>query len=563
MLASDGKTLGELQVTLDQSIIKLKDGRVVALNNDGNSDFLHVIDFTLGNWGEKITLPTSNAQKVITASASDPYDILIDDGKEFIGYTLDTATQTPLLNWLETGVNVGHNHQIGVLSDGRIFTLFVDLVFPGSAQSDWYSEIFIFTKKERSDEEDERTILTLGGLYIPAYIRIEVAEFNRENRNYQIQINDYDYGASEDWGAAITRLNVEMIAGRGPDILISGIINLDYLVDLYTFLDTDPDIDRFDFFPNVLSIKETPEGTLPFISNSFDIRTVITKREYAAQFEPFTFNNFVRQLNDVDSAQSLGGDGWMTRVTFMSSVLLMSGDSFIDYTNKRANFDSEEFTNVLEIAAHLPVRGDTNMSRSDEVARLLGGEQRLVYVPFFNIEWFHEIQTVLGDLVALGMPTSEGGQHAIALAHGIGISAVSSHQEVAWSFIRRLLLPDADNYEFILPLNVEVFEAQITEFMTPDIWDETIPEKGAIEGEERPRKSHHLDPEVYIYAMTESEASTIRDIIYSASILFQGDTTIFLIAQEELENLVNGHRSASDTARIIQNRVQRYLDEQD
>jgi hypothetical protein len=559
MIASDGEALGELQVTLNQSIIKLKDGRVAALSNDGNIDYLHVIDFNTGSWGEIIPLPTSNAVRVITASASTPYDILIDDGWELIGYTFDTAIQTPLLSWLGTGVSVGPNHHIGILSDGRIFTLFVDLVSPGFAQSDWYSEIFTFTRNERSDEVHERTVLTLGGLSIPDNIRAEVARFNHENQNYQIQINDFGY--SDDWEHAVTRFNVEMIAGRGPDILmVASRDNYDFLADLYTFIDADPDLSRASFFPNVLSVKETAEGALPWISNSFDIRTVLTTRENAALFQPFTFNNLLRQLDEVDSPESLGGF-WMTRFSFMFTALQMSGDSFIDYTNNRANFDSEEFINVLEVAAGLPDPGNAGID--DEVARLHGGEQLLLYNSISNLEWFHEVQTVFGDgLVAIGMPTPEGGQHGIAMTGGgIGINAASPHQEAAWSFIRRLLLPDAD-VGIRLPLNVDAFEARITGFMTPNIWDETIPEIGAIEGEERPHESHHLNPRIYIYAMTEHEASVIRDIINSASIVFEGNMTVWFIVQEGLDDIVNGVRSASDAARIIQNRVQTYLYEQ-
>jgi len=559
IITGDGKTLGELQVTLNQSIFKLKDGRAVVLNGGGSSDFLRVINCSTGTWGESLPLPTSGARNVISAGVSEPYDVLINDGIQLIGYTFDTATQTPLLNWFETGVDAGNYRYIDVLSDGRFFTLFVDLLSPGSVKSDWFSEIFIFNEKERSDEENERTILTLGGLEIPDYIYMEVAKFNRENQNYQIEINEY--GINGDWEGAVTRFSVEMIAGRGPDIVINNGLNPDYMINLYTLIDVDPDFDRTNFFPNVLNIMETPEGTLPFISSSFTIRSVFTKQEYVDRFNPFTYESLLKQLDETDCAETLGGDIWMTRESFMFSILLLSGDSFIDYTDNRANFDSEEFINVLEIVDRLPVRGDTFMSLGDEVARLYRGEQYLIFVPILIIDYIYEMQAVINDLVALGMPTSEGGRHAIALGHGISINAGSSNQEAAWSFIRQLLLPDAD-HELFLPLNVDVFEIFITEFTTPDLWDETIPEIGAVEGEERPRKSYHLNPETYLYAMTESDASAIREIIQSADIPVRGDRTVFFILQEEFENYFNGyHRSAADTARIIQNRVQTYLDE--
>jgi len=566
LLANDGRPIGELQVTLTQSIAKLKDGRVAALHNNGSSDSLRVIDFSSGVWGETLSLTTTDARIIIAASASDPYDVLIDDGNQLIGYTLGTATQTLLFNWLETGINPGKQHHISVLLDGRILMLFIDKVSSSFSDSDWHSEMLLLTAARRHDTDDNRTILTLAGLHIPDYIYMEVAAFNRESTHYQIQINDY--GVNGDWEAAGARLNVEIIAGDAPDILVSeqGVINPAFLVDLYAFIDSDPNINRTDFFPNILKIQETSEGVLPLISSSFDIRTVLTTRENKAQFEPFTFDTLFWHLEEADSALELGGDRWMKRDFFMLSVFLMSGKSFIDYADSRANFDSEEFINVLEIAARLPAHDDRNLMGYDyELMRLYSGQQQLVFMSRIDINRYYEMQAIYDDVVAIGMPTPEGGQHAVVLPYGIGISAASSHQDAAWSFIRRLLLTvDMDFIEGLLPLNIAVFDARIIELMTPEFWDETIPEIGAVMGEERPREARMfggLEP-IYVYAMTENHATDIRDIVYNASILFGGDLTAWMILQEEFQAFCNGHRSAAEAARIIQNRVQTYLNEQ-
>ena len=99
--------------------------------------------------------------------------------------------------------------------------------------------------------------------------------------------------------------------------------------------------------------------------------------------------------------------------------------------------------------------------------------------------------------------------------------------------------------------------------MVPDIWEETIPELGAVEGEERPRTIWLGNLAFKVYAMTEDEASAIRDVVYSASVQYDGDSTVFMIVGEEIDALFNGTRSARDVARIIQNRVQTYLNERD
>jgi multiple sugar transport system substrate-binding protein len=247
--------------------------------------------------------------------------------------------------------------------------------------------------------------------------------------------------------------------------------------------------------------------------------------------------------------------------------MLSSYTSFIDHANNRANFDSEEFINILEIAARFPELDDfPSEDREDEYALLYRGDQ--LFVRTF-LHWpgdFQYYQTMLGDIVAIGYPSPTGGQHIIDIPPvGIGITAGSSHEEAAWSFIRRFLLPDADvDTEFWLTLNIESFEARITELMTPDYWEETNPEIGAVEGEERPIEFGWpgLSQRFYMYAMTEDEADAVRDIVQSASISFQQHWIIMDIILEDSYAFFNGARSAEDTARIIQNRVQTYLNEQ-
>jgi hypothetical protein len=173
-----------------------------SLNPDSvEPDSLQVIDTTTGVLGEVFVLPTSDARGIITPSAYDAFDILIHTDEYLIGYSLDTGVQTPLLNWSETGVDTARSlSHAGILPDGRIVVLFT--VFDDYG---WDDEIVTFSKTDRLDQterldDNDKTVITLGGLDISDNIRKEVAAFNRENRSYHIQINDYDYNTDELYG---------------------------------------------------------------------------------------------------------------------------------------------------------------------------------------------------------------------------------------------------------------------------------------------------------------------------------------------------------------------------
>jgi hypothetical protein len=122
------------------------------------------------------------------------------------------------------------------------------------------------------------------------------------------------------------------------------------------------------------------------------------------------------------------------------------------------------------------------------------------------------------------------------------------------------------DFEFFLPMRIDKFEARLTELMTPAYWEETDPEIGAVEGEEQPEEFNWSSAEVfrivYLYAMTEEEAAKVREVVTGATMRQQFDETVWIIVNEESPAFFNGARSAEETVRVMQNRVQRYLDEQ-
>jgi len=549
-----GIFLGQLFINIDENITTLHDGRAVALNRSDSEMSLREINFATGDWGASIRLSdsttTQNMQRILSAGSNHKFDLLVDDGNYLYGYCLETNTITPIINWIESNIKIPHHlYHLVFIDEDSFALLYTEFVFTGNSH-EILNDLFILSSMPR-EEMPERTIITLGGLGFSDDIRTEVIAFNRENQDYQIQLKDYlSYG---DWDAAVLRFNTEMITGRGPDMNFTINSHLEengFMADLYTFIDADPDIERSDFFPNVLQIQEASDGTLPFISNGFFIRTMIALREVAEKIEPFTFESLLKRLDESNTPYLI--NTWMLdKNVFLSHSLHLSGNSFIDFNNNTANFDSEEFIKLLEICADLPIQEmDGSVNTSVEDNRFRYGEQllRAEFISYPN--QIRDLQERLGDIVAIGMPTTKGGQHVISESPGIGINASSEHKEAAWSFIRRLLLPEAVLPDFTyFYLRIDKFEELITELMTPII----------VDGEEQLQPS--LDIEHSFFAMTEEDAAEIREIVTSASIRHQFDDIVWTIVQEDVQPFFAGIRSAEEAARIIQNRVQRYLDE--
>jgi len=86
-----------------------------------------------------------------------------------------------------------------------------------------------------------------------------------------------------------------------------------------------------------------------------------------------------------------------------------------------------------------------------------------------NINQYQAYTDVLGDdIVALGMPTQNGGAHVISTGYAFAISASSPHRDAAWDFIRRFLQPDLSIGQlWSFPLRMDVFDRMVDEAKIP------------------------------------------------------------------------------------------------
>jgi len=555
LINTEGSLIGEIQINSNTGLTRLKDGRVVWLHRDPPDNYtLRTIDFSKGSWGESIPLNVENAARIFSASAGQPFDLLLDTGHYIVGYSLETTVQTRLFSWLEAGVDISQHLQLGFLSAGD--AILVDSLFY-SIEDELYaqSEIILLERAERMGLSTERTVITLGGFYIAPEVRMEVAAFNRENPDYMIEIIEY----SGDWDAANLRFITDMITGNGPDIVQNYLtFNPVFLADLYTFIDADSELNREDFFANFLQQYETPDGVLSSVSPAFIVNTMLALRENAEIIAPFTFESFFDLLSDSES------DGMsvinMDRRSFLFNVIAYSGDKFIDLNNNLANLDSDEFINLLEVAAILENERElADDWYNEEWRRFFSGNTLLHHTYLHDPLYFRwdmatfsgSLNWAEGDIVAVGMPTPVGGRHGISFDSfniNYGINATSEHKDAAWSFIRRFLhsdfiIPDKS----YLPIRIDLFEAMLIEEMTQDFAD----------GVEQPKLK-----DIYgnaLYAMTEAEAAIFRKIVETAVPATLFDEVIWDIIREDSEAFFTDTQSAADAAAVMQSRMQRYL----
>ncbi|MCL2562899.1 MAG: hypothetical protein FWE08_02555 [Oscillospiraceae bacterium] len=538
-----------------QTAAMLRDGRIVGmLWDDAGNPTLREIDPATGEWNdEDIPVTAPGVLRLFSAWEDADFDLLMDNGSYLFGYNLQSGERTLILNWLETGFTDMSSAHVLFLDDGRIFVLMQTEDWLGDEEG-WHIEtaMILLTPTPRADLP-ERVTITLGGFWLSSDIMREIAAFNRESRTHRIELIDYNrYNTETDHGIGFSRFQMDLLTGGGPDIIFgAGEIMADagLLVDLNPFLVTDPELNRADFFPNVLNAMETPDGTLPWITNEFSIRTMIGRMETVGHIDTWTHADLLA-LMETPAPYPLGF--WVTGQSFIMEMM----PAFIDWHRMEANLDSEAFIRLLEVASRLPASAPEAVHGVvSAFIHIPQGEQLLSMAFLGGIETYRVYAAALENITTLGMPTDAGGAHMIHLdMNRVGINVASDRAEDAWAFVRRLLLPAAEVSEYRFPLRIDLYEAGIAEAMTPRMSEDEDGNEAEV-----PLTIQQFGFSIELYAMTTAEAQSLRAIIDTAQPGGRYAPELWEMALEELLPFFAGDRTAADTARIIQNRVRIYL----
>ena len=583
-----------------KSMVTFEGGGLLVLDEEKDADtgevtaVLRELNFHTGDFGDVYHFYGSILSSIFPVYEDLPYDFLIADNSFLYGYSMTAGEQMKILNWQETGIVHSQgiaDIYVGAYSDGSF--LVMNRTWSAGAR-----EIMFYTLSPVSrDEMPEQTALTLGGMMISDEIRSAVIDFNRENRLYRIEIIDYfelvggnRYGHNDPsiHQAGFERFSADLLAGKGPDIIIDNLrwSDTDLYMDLYPFIDADNDLDRSAFIPSVLPGLEKADGTLPVIATTFSISTMVGTTETVGHIISWTPSAMLKLAEESNLEYPF--DINISRWSFIWGQLWV-GSAFIDWETFTAKIDSDAFISILESSKHFP-EGRSSLWEIVSIERhlrLLRGESLVLREIFPSFRDYHFFTEVIGDdMIILGEPTSDGGKHFLAMGLPIGINASSQNADGAWEFLRTQLLSvvsgeDSTGITQYFPVLVSLFEEMISEAATPRYETNT---DGSIKTDDdgipveiphfvEMRSTHtasndagvfDLDAVIEVFAMSDSAASQLRNVVYTSTpYKIRFSETLSDMLSTDIDFYLEGARTAEDTARLMQNRVQRYLSEQE
>lgn len=382
---------------------------------------------------------------------------------------------------------------------------------------------------------DTRIEITISAISSP-FLEKCIYEFNNTNTEYYLSLEDWDSN-KEYFGDFADRQQLEISAGKGPDIIDEAILDIDayarngYLVDLSDFID----FSKYNLIPTVLDSGKV-DGEYYVAPYSFQMFTLASTKRSIGNISNWNIEKMCELLQEHGiSALYPGARKW----DFLYCCIAMDEDNttFVDWNNNRANFLNERFLLLLQLANKYEDKetGLVSYNIQDDLFRHKYLVERLYGDDSFEL-YKLRCEQLGEDLTFIGFPMTSG-NGTMLNAKGFVVNSSSKNKDGAIEFLEYIMSPKAQSmlidYGTTFPSNQEVFEQTLTQ-LTDD----------------EDEKCLHT-----------TEANRLREIISNSKPMGKQYQKIINILYEETEGYFNGNYPAQKVAESIQNRVQLLLDE--
>ena len=560
------------------SMAKLKDGRVGVYAYDmSESDYskamaLRIIDSAAGSFESKTYSLARDVYEVISGGGD--YDLYYSSGTHFYGYKLAEESGEMLFDWIGCDVNSSALQLVSVREDGTVEG------FAGSydESTDDYSFEYLSVSKVPYDAVPHKESLTMAVMYLDDHTQNAVIDFNRSHDKVRIDVRDYsEYNTEDDYSAGLTKLTTEIMAGNMPDILsVSQEIPYRQLAakglleDLYPYMDADGQLRREDFFPNVISAMEL-DGKLYAACAGFAVETAIGASSVVGDTPGWTYDDYYAALATMPEGCE-GFDLGIDRDTMLEVSLALDLTDYVDWSAGTCSFDNEDFVKVLDFCKQFPDASyyenyEYNAEDNPDI-RVAEGRQMLCVVGFSSTDFFYKDYDKVfgGQATCIGFPTNRGVGNTLAMLESYAMSSSCGNKEAAWQFLRGFLTEEYQLEGYYLPTNQKAFEKQLAKAMEVEYEQDANGNYRLDENGERipvSRGSVSDGTGVYeVYATTPRQAQMLRDVIASATKMMDYDTSIINIVKEEAAAYFAGQKSAQEVCKLIQSKVNIYINEQ-
>lgn len=454
-------------------------------------------------------------------------------------YTLQSEKITQVLNWDSIGSINGSILCVVQNKDNtiRVFTFCSDLIDADTDEYESYYEIWELTPGSE-ETVDNRLKLTLAGKYEADFER-KVAEFNRSQSKCYLEYNAYT-GSPEE---AARQFRIDVLSGKIPDILILNSADYQAFAEAGLLEDLSPYIsaagfDSEEYYTNVTAGMKYKTALIGIITG-FELYTLTADKPISLP-EGYSLSDMGDILDRENEYRLNFVSNTYTGV--LETCLLNSGTDIIDFETKQLSVTKEQLVAYLEFAAKYgfenwkdypfpeqPVSGlgiySVNITSSNQV---------------LNSYLLKQMETFGEEFTYIGYPETEGNGAVIYPVYALGMSAACENKEAAWDFIESFFTEEEQSRYLsngYFSVNRELTES----YMGKDIDGDAASEENGT--------------------YSTRQYQELMEVIAGAEEIKWLNEEINTIIYEEADAYFSGAKTAEETADLILERLQIYIDE--
>ncbi len=417
--------------------------------------------------------------------------------------------------------------------------------------------VYVLSKEEAETEEEIR-LACICDLVINYPTKL-AAQLSRQHMECPIQIerNGGDQDAYRD------RILMELTAGRGPEMMWVSKEDMEILAEKRVLMDMEPLIPediREQLWPCVVA-DTTIDGRMVGLTPCFETQTTLVS-DQIWEGETWTTEDVMECIGKRDDWNWLLASG--VKMPPYPLFLWLSGgwqeSPFLNPEQGTVQFDCPEFMEILEVCRQYGEKAvkPEGMQRQteEEIYQMMREGECVAELRLFPaLESFSQtMERCAGDgLHVVGYPTNTGSGNYVVNPNGyLVVNREAEHLDVIREYIALLL--DYEN-QFAISYGNSVRRDVIRDCV---VWDE-------YGGRFWLSKGKNGDTDVYGDLTLKANGTSYLEeyMAYLESCVPQPEypSGISAIMLEELLPYFAGDKSVEETVRILQNRVQLYLDE--
>lgn len=409
----------------------------------------------------------------------------------------------------------------------------------------------VLPRTEGETSEKQELVIAFG--YKHLALLKSISRFNRQSDQYHITaIMKEEDETMEDYGRAI---QMEMSAGRGPDILIDDFISdtSGYITNGY-FASLDDVLDKEEDYLQSAFVGGRKDGILYGVPYDFTLRFVSYSQEFTGERDFWTLPEFMKAVEASEAKTLMRGCSEMDIIMWCG--LYDNGNTeYIDWEKKESHLTEQPFIKLLQFAEKYADK--ENVSREEEGELLRNNNAVATLSEMYDLREMENLDSCWeGKAAILGYPRSD--QKGVYIqSRYLYVNSNSTNLEGVKGFLRFLLSAEEQKkyismnmdgsfigYRPYLPVNLEAFDYLIE-----------------CESNLTNREKKNLSGSFQRSGLTEEQIITLRDLVNNALPDNFYAKELYNMVAEELQPYFEGQKSAEEVADILDNRVQLYLDE--